>query len=412
MMRHNRRSKHRPPGYPVRDVALVAALVTCVCLPACNKPGETPARSVSRGLVRTRAESVRGTADAILAECEAAAGGGWDRWQRDTEPYRAALKAKVEALKSLKDLPPPPGEEARNPEASYEVLEGKDNFPLFEVAPEHHLKFLYDADLWIPYRRQQCVVAAHRWLRARGIDLIFVPVPKMTEVYVEKFLDPSPPDGVVAPNIRRDLLNLLNEDVEVVDAFRLYRSARDDPEYLYNVADSHWAPRAMRLMAKELADRLQRYEFGAKARDAAPIAVSKLVPFGCVQSGWAALKPHQERLARAAMPKVYPQAFLANGSPLPDDPRSPVIVVGHSYVNFFREEVMKELNLETNTIAAPGFTTQFFADFLREPEKLSHCKVLIWITTEGHMTVFKTLPPEIAVYAEGSGSRTETHPRP
>jgi hypothetical protein len=88
------------------------------------------------------------------------------------------------------------------------------------------------------------------------------------------------------------------------------------------------------------------------------------------------------------------------------------MVVGHSYVNFFREEVMKELNLITNTITAPGLTTQFLADFLREPEKLSHCKVLVWITTEGHMTDFKPLPPGIAAYAEGSGSRTESHPRP
>jgi hypothetical protein len=343
-----------------------------------------------------RAEAIRNTADALLAECQAAAGGDWERWQRETACYRAALKAKVEALKKLPEPMSPPGEEERKSEASWEVLEGKNDFPLFEVWPRNYLCYLYDPDLWTEYRRDQPVVAARRWLRRRGIDLIFVPVPKMTEIYIENFLDPCPRDGVIAPNVRRTFLELLDDDVEVVDAFHMFRSARNsDPEYLYNVADSHWAPLAMRITAKELAHRIQRYAFGARARAADPITSTRESAFNWEQNGWLALNPRQEKLAKAAKPATYPHAYLLDGGPLPNDPNSPVIVMGHSYVNYFREQLVKELNLLTNTITGPGFTTQFFADFLREPEKLDHCKVIVWITTEGHMTVFKPQPPDV-----------------
>ena len=382
----------------IRTVAFGAAWLACVGLSACNKAPEVPPppRPVARGPVKSRADVIRRAADEIAAECQRAAGGDWERWQRDTACYRTALKARAEASKSLKDLPPPPGEEKRAMESSYEVLEGKNDFPLFEVAPQNYLAYLYDPDVWARYRKEQPVVAADRWLRERGIDLIFVPVPKMTEVYIEKFLDRCPPDGIIAPNVRRDLLDLLNEGVEVVDAFDLFRSARDnDPELLYNVADSHWAPRAMRIMASELADRIQRYDFGAKARDTPPITATLLCKFDWEQNGWWALNSHQQKLAKAANLVVYPHAVLPNGQPLPDDANSPVMVIGHSYVNYFREQVMRELNLITNTLTGPGFTTQFFADFVREPETLDHCKVVVWITTEGHMTCFEPLPPVV-----------------
>jgi hypothetical protein len=73
---------------------------------------------------------------------------------------------------------------------------------------------------------------------------------------------------------------------------------------------------------------------------------------------------------------------------------------------------MKELNMITNTKSGPGITTHMFADFLREPDQLNHCKVLVWITTEGHMPFLKPLPPEIAAYAAGNGSRTDGHASP
>jgi hypothetical protein len=401
-MRHVCPARNRLLPRPLRPATLGAAWLVCITLPACNQSGERTARPLPSAPVKSREEVIRGTADAILAECQSAAGGDWERWQRDTACYRTALKAKVDVLKRSTDPLPPIEERHDELEASSEVLEGKNNFPLFEVAPWAYLPYLYDSDYWNGRHTDQPVFAAHRWLRARGIDLIFVPVPKMTEVYIENFLDPCPADGIIAPNIRHTFLELLNEGVEVVDAYRLYRSLRNtDREYLYDVADSHWAPRAMRIMAKELADRIRRYDFGAKAQSAPPITISVLSRFDREQYGWPALKPYQKKLAEAAKPGTFMHPVRPNGQQPPDDPNSPVIVIGHSYVDFFRDEVIGELNLLTNTITGPGFTTQFFADFLREPEQLSHCKVIVWITTDGHMPSFEPLPPAITAALQG-----------
>jgi hypothetical protein len=354
--------------------------------------------------VAARAEVIRHDADALRAECRRAAGGDWDRWQRDTAPYRAALKARVDALKAF--------ERPRTiiPETNCEPLEGRDGFPLFEPLPARHLRYLYEPSALDGFRRDRPVVAADRWLRRRGIDLVFVVVPRMTEVYAEHFLDPCPPDGVVAPHVRRTLLELLDDGVEVVDGYRLFRPAREpDPEYLYNTADPHWAPKAMALTAREVARRIARYRFGAEARSAAPIVSTTPGPYGIqglgfavgvdIQLGWLALTERQRERAAAVQPTGLPHVVLPDGRTPPDDPDAPVLLLGHSYVPHFRERLVKELNLLVRTRWGPGQTTEGFADFQREPELLDGCRVLVWVTTEQHMSEFKPLPAAVAAEA-------------
>jgi hypothetical protein len=219
-------------------------------------------------------------------------------------------------------------------------------------------------------------------------------------------LDPCPADGIIAPHVRRALLEMLEDGVEVVDGLSLFRPVRDPaPEYLYNTADSHWAPRAMTLMAKELADRIARYRFGAEARKAPPIVKTAPGPFSIQglrfpasverQNGWPALTDRQKELAAAAQPTSLPHVTLPDGRVPPDDRESPVLVIGHSYVVHFRERLIKELNLLTHTRIGSAVTTESFADFLREPELLDHCRVVVWITTEHHLPYFKPLPAAI-----------------
>jgi hypothetical protein len=401
-----------------RTFSFAAAWVACVGLSACGNrtdPSDTSVpRSASASVGATkaaapeeqptpaeaRARVIRHDADAIRAECRQAAGGDWERWLRDTTPYRAALKARVDALKPLD---PPPG---KWPEVKSEPLEGFGNFPLFEVGPHEYLPYLYETDSFDKFLKERSVLAVQRWLRARGIDLIFVVVPRMSEVYVEHFLDPCPPDGIIAPHARRTLLELLDEGIEVVDGYSLFRPVRNDgTEYLYNTADSHWAPRAMQVMARELVGRIGRYDFGARARHADPIVVTTPGPYSVPgltfppsvanQNGWKSLSPQQQQRAAAVQTKVLPYVLLPDGRLPPDDPKSPVLLVGHSYVNHFRERFINELNLLIRTRQGSGATTEVFADFLREPELLDNCKVLVWITTEKHLLIFKPLPEAI-----------------
>jgi hypothetical protein len=345
--------------------------------------------------VAARAAVILREAAAIREECQRAAGGDRAKWQCETQRYRTALKARIDALRRF------PNARSREVEAQYEPLEGRQDFPLFEVGSREHLSYLYDPKSLDEFRRNRQVVAARRWLGDRGIDLIFVPVPKMTEIYIEHFLDPCPPDGIIAPHVRETLMQLLNEDVEVVDGFTLFRPMRDaDSEYLFNAADTHWAPRAMRIMAKEIADRVMRYRFGARARFALPIVRTAPGPYvfdGLIGGmggprGWTALSPEQEERARRAQTTNLSDVWMQDGRPPHDDPASPVLVIGHSYAPRFLEQLVKEMNLLVHSRIHNGETTTFFADFLREPELLAHCRVVVWITTERDMTQFQIMP--------------------
>jgi hypothetical protein len=364
-------------------------------LPDVSRP--TDPRKPEPQAVKSRAEAIRLAAAALRADCRTAAGGDWEKWQRDTKPYRVALKDKIDAIMSSEHP-----EKNRN-NAVYQILEGRDRFPLFEVNARRFLSYLYVPATLDSFRRDRPVVAADRWLKQRGIDLIFVPLPKMTELYIDRFLDHLPPDGIVAPHTRRTLLELLEADVEVVDALRLFRSVRDvDSEYLYNSADPHWAPRAMRVMAEEIASRIRRYRFGTRARFGLPIVQARPGPYVFRDTcgvengfGWRLLEADQKELAERAQSKTQAVVQTLEGKPPPDDPDSPVVIIGHSYVPRFREQLIKELNLLTCMRASDHQTTESFADFLREPELLGHARVVVWITTDFHMTRFQPLPEPI-----------------
>ena len=363
--------------------------------PVPGAPAPVDPRQDEPQAVKARTEAIQRTAAVIREECQRAAGGDWEKWQKDTQSYRNDLKAKLAALR---DLPPP------QDGPLYEALEGRDGFPLFEVDSRKMLAYLHDPATLDAFRREQPVVAAHRWFRQQGIDLIFVPVPKMTEIYVEHFLDPCPADGIVAPHVRRTLLELLDAGVEVVDGFPLFRSLRDtDAEYLYNTADTHWAPRATRIMAKEIADRISRYRFGARARFTLPIVRTFLGPYiirgniGAFDEFGSSvlINPEQQERARPVQTTTLTEVRFPDNSLLRDDPESPVLLTGHSYVENFREQLVKELNLLTHTRSFHHQTTEIFVDFLRQPEELAHCRVVVWISTEHHLTQFKPMPQPV-----------------
>jgi hypothetical protein len=409
--------------------AVLASGLACLLLPACNRHGDAvlPAAAVAAGpagsnnlpwpepqAAEARHKIIHRDADAIRGECQRAAGGDWDRWQRETEPYRAALKARLDTLKTF-DPPPTKSYDCR-----YEPLAPKDDFPLVEVSPRDFLSYLVKPDAFDAFRKDRPVQAVHRWLQKRGIDLIFVPVPKMTEVYVEHFLNKYPADGIIAPVVRRTLLELLDADVEVADGFPLFRALREtDSEYLYNTADSHWAPKGMRIIARELADRIARYDFGQRARYGMPIFKATVGPhvipgasldgqFGQTTSqyAWPVLTPEQRERAAKAQAKSGTHLQQFDGRPVEDDPDSPVVLMGNSYVLGFREVLIKELNLRIRSQWRAAGATDLFYEYWRDPKSLESVKVLIWMTTDQHIPIFRELPEGIAAETKPKGSAT------
>jgi hypothetical protein len=334
-----------------------------------------------------RAEAIRQAAEHIEAEYQAA-GGDWSKWQQQTAPYRAALLDKIEHLPLSSEMDYSRGLRVRL------ALAGWDGFPVLETDSRGFLSHLYDPHSVDGFRSDRPVVAADRWLATRGIDLIFVPVPKMTEVYVEHFLNPCPPDGIIAPHVRLTLLELLRSQVETVDGLALFRAVRDnDPEYLYNSGEAHWAPRGQRVMAAELAERITRYEFGARAKAAAPVVRTQV---GLYKAPDSIVLAVEQQLLEPVLATTQLEVRTLDGKPVPDDPTSPVLLIGNSYCTDFREQLIRELNMPIRTRISNNQTTEAFDDFLREPELLKGVKLVVWVTTEQHFTRFKPLPEPIA----------------
>jgi hypothetical protein len=389
----------RPPAGPKGPPQIGVKYDSSTAFPAVEAPQTetvTPRDSRSQAL---RAATIRRDIDAIRAECTRAGDGDWDTWERATETYRMALKAR---LATLKTFDPPP---SLFTAAKYEAFEGFNDFPLFEMGAREHLVYLYDPDTLKQFRSEKSILAARRWLGQRGIDLIFVPVPKMAEVYIEHFLQPCPPDGVLAPQLRRALLEMLEADAEVVDTFALLRPVRDPaPDYLFNTCDTHWAPRGMRVAAKDVADRISRYAFAARARYGLPLFRVTPGPYSIdgylggldSMAAWPALSPKQQALARRAQTTSQPTLHLYDGRQVEDDPKSPVIVIGNSYAEHFVGALMRELNMRVHEAWGRGDTTEAFYDFVRDPQVLDNARVIVWVTSEHQMTRSHIMPPPIA----------------
>jgi hypothetical protein len=166
----------------------------------------------------------------------------------------------------------------------------------------------------------------------------------------------------------------------------------------------------MRVMAKELADRIVRYRSGAKARYALPITEYAAQPYlldgkaGGIgtDAGWAALTPAQQSRASAAQTMEVARITLLNHRDPLDDPESPVVLIGHSYLLYFREQFIREINQLIRTCPGRGASMGLFGDLLREPELLDGTQVLVWITTPEHMAQFK---PPAAVRGSGLQER-------
>jgi hypothetical protein len=357
-------------------------------------------RSTEPEAVEARAAVIRTDSATIEAECQQAAGGDWSKWLDATAGFRAALKQRLEAVK-FSYLPPQMGQKPQLEMLLFEPLAALDDFPLYEIGSKAALRYLCEPDRLTDFRKTKSVSVASRWLRRQGIDLVFVPVPRMTEVYCEHFIKPCPADGVIAPYLCQSFHELLREDVEVVDSFRIMRPRREpDPDYLHGAADTHWSARGARLVARQLAERMSRYGFIREARKG-PRVVSEspdqTKPFP--RNGWRTLNDEQKAKA-LRVSRDTPVVVGTDGRPAQPDPDGPVLLIGDSSAEELQDQLALELNLRLRTNWSRGQTTESFEDFLRRPELLQGVRVVVWAQMMEELLRFRPLPQSIRTPAE------------
>lgn len=181
-------------------------------------------------------------------------------------------------------------------------------------------------------------------LAERGIDLIFVPVGDNVLVHAWKLQDGISPDADIWPGQTRALVALLENNIEVIDAAGLWRkhvaAGGADP---VNPYDHHWSGVGIQLIAKEIGERMQRYDFvRAAAADRKRYSVQKIdvqTPSQLISIN--GIAPHQEWMSSkpdkwGLPPKSAAWQVLYDGQVR--DPKAmanridPVLVVGDSNV--------------------------------------------------------------------------------
>ncbi|MBK8595553.1 MAG: hypothetical protein IPN83_08180 [Holophagales bacterium] len=404
-----------PPGldlslrlalHRVLPLVLLLALSSATALagPAPAPPATRPSAKAAKSPIdpaREREKSILEAKNVVLGQLAASGAGSWDEWNASLEPFRVDLRARIVAAT-------PNNPKAKGPsEARYEVLESLGDPPRFEAWPSNYLRYLANAPLSTDAFISQTafvssIDAISRWLASHGVDLIFVPVPKMTEVYPEHFIAATPADRIVAPQMRRAIHDLLDKGVEVVDLLPLFLEARKKAgPSLYQFADPHWAWEGQRVALDEIVKRLRRYPVVRKAQ-AGPHLYRSWVErrdLAAVSAAAGALAPGQATRVKPLLKYDVELVEPIRNAPLTSE-TSPIALAGDSFNNGLEANLSHRLNLPIRDLHASGGSSPF-KDLLRDPESMKSMKVLIYlVSTPGLWEYPAKLPGEIGKFAE------------
>ncbi len=391
-----------PPGL------VLALLLALPAAPALS--GAAPAPPASRSAkeaksapdpAREREKSILDAKNVVLGQLAASGAGSWDEWNASVEPFRLALRARIDAA-----TPNNPNAKGYS-EGRYEVLESLGDPPRFEAWPSNYLRYIANAPLSTDAFISQTafvssIDAISRWLASHGVDLIFVPVPKMTEVYADQFVPQTPADGIVAPPMRRAIHDLLDRGVEVVDLLPVFLEAKKKPgPSLYQFADPHWAWTGQRIALEEIVKRLRRYPVVRKAQKGPPLYRSYVErrDLAAISAARGALTPEQATRVKPFLTYDVELVVPVGKAPLASE-TSPVALAGDSYNNGLEANLSHRLNLPIRDLHASGSSSPF-KDLLRDPESMKSMKVLIYlVSTPGLWEYPSKLPGEIGKFAQ------------
>jgi hypothetical protein len=219
-------------------------------------------------------------------------------------------------------------------DAGDKALVGRDGWFFYRPAVQYSIE---------PYSPSEDIFAAITSFRddlaKRGIKLLVMPAPNKASVYPEMLAARAAGmSGPVNAKTRDVLARLKESGVEIVDLFGTYDKARQtagSPAY-YLAQDSHWSPEGMRLAADAVASRLLEWgwvEKGPTKYETKPVAVER---YGDVLR--MIRVPQVEQLYEPQRMNCTQVIDAATGQPYKDDPNSPVLVLGDSFLRIFERD--------------------------------------------------------------------------
>jgi hypothetical protein len=221
-----------------------AALTIGLALLAAQAMGAAAAGPTPDDERQARAAAVRQTLDAINRAL-ADNGGTFEKWAERLKPFRDDVRQTIAKARPIKG-----GRRISGAELQMLLVNS------LQEMPEDKTVF-------------EAVLHLDRQLKGRGIDLVFLPIPDKSAVYPEVLSDHVPADGLVALPVLHLMKRLLEQDVECINMYPVYRDfrreTRDKAPLYYEHQDIHWRNQAAQLAAEEIARRLRRYAFVQKA---------------------------------------------------------------------------------------------------------------------------------------------------
>ncbi|MEN6338266.1 MAG: hypothetical protein ABFE01_28760 [Phycisphaerales bacterium] len=233
------------------------------------------------------------------------------------------------------------------------------------------------------------VLAFRDDLAERGVKLLVMPAPNKASVYPEMLAARAARAESVNAGTLDVLAEVKNAGVEVLDLFELYGRAKATPggPAYYLAQDSHWSPEGMRLAAEAAARRL--LDSGWVERGATRFE-TKSVP---VRRYGDVLKmirvPQVEKLYEPQQINCTQVVDAESGKPYVDDPNSPVLVLGDSFLRIYERDepgsggfvahLARELGFGlASVISDGGASTLVRQQLARKPALLKGKKVVIW----------------------------------
>jgi alginate O-acetyltransferase complex protein AlgJ len=229
------------------------------------------------------------------------------------------------------------------------------------------------------------IVDYDRRLRARGIHLLFVPLPVKPFLYPEALRPEYPAEAGPAWNVDRErfMRELSRAGVDVLDVTDDLWRAKAEGEVFLRL-DTHWAPRGVRVAADRIAERLR------------PLTGPPQKPY----EGRTATATNGGDLLRmlglGAGPSTFPTQTveIVQGPPRGDD-LAPVLLLGDSHTNIYSrkelewgegaglaEQLMLRLGVPVQVLALNGgAATQVRTILGRKPAVLAAKKIVVWSCT-------------------------------
>ena len=230
-------------------------------------------------------------------------------------------------------------------------------------------------------------------LAARGIHLLVMPVPNKESIYPDRLSSRAEGlHGVVSPRTREIFEMLRSANVEVVDLFKEFTSAREQSGAtteipLYLGQDTHWSPAGVTLAAKAVARRLAELGWVAPgtieyAEQAAPVhRVGDLVRM--LQS---------PRIEARIIPEPVSSVQIVRGEecePYKDEASAQMLVLGDSFMRIYQQDaptsagfiahLAKELKQPLMSLVNDGGgSTLVREELAAQPVFLNNKKVVIW----------------------------------